>query len=449
MKGRILLVEDDETFRSFLRTVLEDDGHDVQAAEDGLKGLRKLRQENFDLVISDLKMPGKSGLELFRETRSDPNPPQFIFLTAFGKVDEAVAAMKEGAVDFLTKPLSDPDTLLTLIQRALDSQLRSREYLSLKESEAAGLPPEDLIFAGQAMKEVRKLVRNVAVTIANVLIYGESGTGKELVARTIHLLSPRNKAGFIPLNCAAIPENLLESELFGHEKGAFTGAVMGRQGKFELARGGTIFLDEIGEMPLPLQAKLLRVIQERVFERVGGTKEIRADVRVIAATNRNLQNEVAERRFREDLYYRLNVFPIQLPPLRDRRDAIPVLAEYFIRRFSHQVGKKLKGMENDARDAMREYLWPGNVRELQNVIERAVILATDVIRLDNLPNEILLKGDPVNQQSRDVLKATEREIITKALHKHGGNRRLAAEELGISRRTLQYKLKDFGLLDER
>ena len=448
MKGRILLVEDDETFRSFLRTVLEDDGHEVQTAEDGLKGLSKLRQENFDLVISDLKMPGKSGLELFRETRSDPDPPQFIFLTAFGKVDEAVAAMKEGAVDFLTKPLSDPDTLLALIQRALDSQSRTREYLSLKESEAAGLPPEDLIFAGQAMKEVRKLVRDVAVTIANVLIYGESGTGKELVARTIHLLSPRNKAGFIPLNCAAIPENLLESELFGHEKGAFTGAVQGRQGKFELARGGTIFLDEIGEMPLPLQAKLLRVLQERVFERVGGTKEIRADVRVIAATNRNLQNEVAERRFREDLYYRLNVFPIQLPPLRDRSDAIPVLAEYFIRRFSDQIGKKLKGMENDARDAMRGYPWPGNVRELQNVIERAVILATDVIRLDNLPNEILQKGSPQNQQSRDVLKATEREIITKALHKHGGNRRLAAEELGISRRTLQYKLKEFGLLEE-
>jgi two-component system response regulator AtoC len=448
MKGRILLVEDDETFRSFLQTILEDDGHEVHTAEDGLKGLRKLRQENFDLVISDLKMPGKSGLELFRETRSDPNPPQFIFLTAFGKVDEAVAAMKEGAVDFLTKPLSDPDTLLTLIQRALDNQSRTREYLSLKESEAAGLPPEDLIFAGQAMKEIWKLVHNVATTTANVLIYGESGTGKELVARTIHLLSPRNKAGFVPLNCAAIPENLLESELFGHEKGAFTGAVQARQGKFELARGGTIFLDEIGEMPLPLQAKLLRVLQERVFERVGGTKEIKADVRVIAATNRNLQDEVVERRFREDLYYRLNVFPLHLPPLRERSDAVSVLAEYFIRRFSCQIGKRLKGMENGAQEAMRAYPWPGNVRELQNVIERAVILATDLIRLNNLPNEILLKGGPEYQQSRDVLKATEREIITKALHKHGGNRRLAAEELGISRRTLQYKLKEHGLLDE-
>jgi two-component system, NtrC family, response regulator AtoC len=448
MKGRILLVEDDETFRSFLRTVLEDDGHEVKTAEDGLKGLRLLRQENFDLAITDLRMPGKSGLELFRETRNDPNPPRFIFLTAFGKVDEAVAAMKEGAIDFLTKPLSDPDTLLTLVQRALDSQGITRDYLSLKESEAAGLPPEDLIFAGQAMKEVQKLVHNVAATTANVLIYGESGTGKELVARAIHLLSPRSTAGFIPLNCAAIPENLLESELFGHEKGAFTGAVQARQGKFELARGGTIFLDEIGEMPLALQAKLLRVLQERVFERVGGTKEIRADVRVIAATNRNLQTDVTERRFREDLYYRLNVFPLHLPPLQERNDAIDVLADYFLRRFSQQIGKKFTGIENAAREAMKNYPWPGNVRELQNVIERAVILATDFIRLDNLPGELLLKGGPGYQQGRDILKSTEREIIAKALRKHGGNRRLAAEELGIARRTLQYKLKEFGLLDE-
>jgi two-component system, NtrC family, response regulator AtoC len=448
MKGRILLVEDDETFRSFLQTILEDDGHEVQTAENGLKGLKILHQENFDLVVSDLKMPGKSGLELFRETRSDPAPPGFIFLTAYGKVDEAVAAMKEGAVDFLTKPLSDPDTLLTLIQRTLNTQSITREYLSLKESEAAGLPPEGLIFAGQAMQELRKLVHKVASTTTNVLIYGESGTGKELVARTIHLLSPRHTAGFVPLNCAAIPENLLESELFGHEKGAFTGAVQARQGKFELARGGTIFLDEIGEMPPSLQAKLLRVLQERVFERVGGTREIRADVRVIAATNRDLQEEVAGRRFREDLFYRLNVFPIHLPPLRERSDALPVLAEYFIRRFCHQIGKKLKGAEESASKAMMAYPWPGNVRELQNAIERAVILATDSIRLDNLPSGLVQQEGQGPQQSRDVLKATEREIIVNALHKHGGNRRLTAGELGISRRTLQYKLKEFGLLDE-
>lgn len=449
MKGRILVVEDDKTFRSFLQTILVDDGHEVLTAEDGLKGLSLLQQENFDLVVTDLKMPGKTGLELFRDSRTDPNPPMFIFITAFGKVDEAVTAMKEGAVDFLTKPLEDPDSLLSLVNRAIESQGRNREYLTLKEAETAGLPPEKLIFAGQTMQTVRKLVHDVASTVANVLIYGESGTGKELVARIIHLLSPRGKSAFVPLNCAAIPENLLESELFGHEKGAFTGAIQARQGKFELAKGGTIFLDEIGEMPLALQAKLLRVLQERVFERVGGSKEIKADVRVIAATNRNLQDEVTQRRFREDLYYRLSVFPIQLPPLKDRADAVPLLADYFLNRFSLQVGKKLKGFNKEALSAMEHYAWPGNVRELQNVVERAVILAQGIIRCDNLPEALLRKPEPVLQDSRDALKSVEREMIIKALGRQGGNRRLAAEELGISRRMLQYKLKDYDLLDDK
>ena len=446
MKGRILLVEDDETFRGFLQTVLEDEGHEVSTAEDGLEGLRVLQRENFDLVISDLKMPGKSGLELFRETRQDASPPLFIFLTAFGRVDEAVAAMKEGAVDFLTKPLADPDTLLALVRRAIESQGRAREYLSLKASEAAGLPPEELIFAGRAMQGVRKLVHDVAATTANVLIYGESGTGKELVARTIHLLSQK-RGGFVPLNCAAIPENLLESELFGHERGAFTGAVQARQGKFELARGGTIFLDEIGEMPLALQSKLLRVLQERTFERVGGSREIKADVRVIAASNRNLQIEVAARRFREDLYYRLNVFPLSLPPLRERIDAISMLADYFLYRFSRQTGKKLKGIEAEAEEVLRGYAWPGNVRELQNVMERAVILAQDFVRRDNLPDGMLHRVEPARRDGRELLKSVEREMIVKALARHAGNRRLAAAELGFSRRTLQYKLKEHGLLD--
>ncbi|MSN27398.1 MAG: response regulator [Geobacter sp.] len=449
MKGRILIVEDDKTFRSLLQTILEDDGHEVLAAEDGLKGLRMLRQESFDLVVTDLKMPGKTGLELFRESRTDPNPPMFIFITAFGKVDEAVTAMKEGAVDFLTKPLEDPDSLLTLVNRAIASQGRTREYITLKEAESAGLPPEELIFAGQAMQTVRKLVNDVASTNANVLVYGESGTGKELVARIIHLLSPRGKANFVPLNCAAIPENLLESELFGHEKGAFTGASQARQGKFELAKGGTIFLDEIGEMPVALQAKLLRVLQERVFERVGGNKEIKADVRIIAATNRKLQDEVAQHRFREDLYYRLDVFPVQLPPLKDRVDAIPLLAGYFLNRFSMQIGKKINGFEKDALTAMEHYAWPGNVREMQNVVERAVILARGTINSFNLPEALLSKPEPVPRDSRDALKTVEREMIIKALGRHGGNRRLAAEEMGISRRMLQYKLRDYELLNDK
>ena len=401
-----------------------------------------------DIDLVDITLPGKSGLELFRESRLDPNPPLFIFITAFGRVDEAVNAMKEGAVDFLTKPLEDPDTLLALVNRAIDGQGRTREYLTLKEAESAGLPPEELIFAGQSMKTVQKLVHDVAPTTANVLLYGESGTGKELVARIIHLLSPRNRASFVPLNCAAIPENLLESELFGHEKGAFTGAIQARQGKFELAKGGTIFLDEIGEMPLLLQAKLLRVLQERVFERVGGSREIRADVRVIAATNRNLEEEVAQRRFREDLYYRLNVFPLQLPPLRERIDALPLLTNYFLHRFSRQIGKKLKGVEPEALAEMKAYSWPGNIRELQNIMERGVILAQDFIRRSNLPDEMLRGNLQETRESKDLLKSVERDIVVKALQRHGGNRRLAAMELGISRRTLQYRLKEFGLLDE-
>ncbi|MDD5286279.1 MAG: sigma-54 dependent transcriptional regulator [Desulfuromonadaceae bacterium] len=448
MNGRILLVEDDETFRSFVQTILEDEGYEVLTASDGLKGLHMLRRESFDLVVTDLKMPGKTGLELFRETRSDPSSPQFIFLTAFGRVEEAVSAMKAGAVDFLTKPLENPETLLSLVNRVIENQGVTREYLTLKESETAGLPPEELIFAGQAMQTVRKLVHDVASTTANVLIYGESGTGKELVARSIHQLSPRSRAAFVPLNCAAIPENLLESELFGHEKGAFTGAIQARQGKFELAKGGTIFLDEIGEMPAALQAKLLRVIQERVFERVGGSKEIRADVRVIAATNRDLQEEVAQKRFREDLFYRLNVFPIQLPPLRERLDTVPLLAGYFLQRFSNQVGKKLKVIEPDAMTALRGHNWPGNIRELQNVMERAVILAQSVIRRSDLPDSLTFRQEAGGGDGRERLKQVERELIVEALQRRGGNRRLAADDLQMSRRTLQYKLKELGLLDE-
>lgn len=449
MKGRILLVEDDETFRSFVQVILEDEEYEVRVACNGNEGRQMLAKESYDLVITDLKMPGKSGLDLFRETRQDPGAAPFVFLTAFGTVDEAVSAMKDGAVDFLTKPLSGPEELLAVVSRVIDHQQLARTVRSMKEAESSGLPPEELVFAGQAMQGVRTLILEVAKTTANVLLLGESGTGKELIARTIHLLSPRGKAGFIPINCAAIPENLLESELFGHEKGAFTGAIQARLGKFELAKGGTIFLDEIGEMPLALQAKLLRVLQERVFERVGGSKEIRADVRVIAATNRNLQDEVVQRRFREDLYYRLNVFPIQLPPLKDRVDAIPLLAGYFLNRFSVQTGKKLQGFEKAALTAMEHYTWPGNVREMQNVVERAVILAHGTIRCDNLPEIVLRKPEPVVQDSRDALKSVEREMIIKALGRHRENRRLAAEELGLSRRALQYKLKEYDLLDEK
>lgn len=447
MTARILLVEDDPTFRRLLRTILAGEGYEVREAADGRAGLALLRRESFDLVISDLKMPEIGGLELFRACREEPPAPPFILLTAFGTVEEAVAAIKEGAADFLTKPLKDPETLRVIVRRALASSRQERDYLALKETEAAGLPPEELIFAGEAMADLRRLVGEVAPMATTVLVTGESGTGKELIARTIHLLSPRKGASFVTVNCAAIPENLLESELFGHERGAFTGALQARRGKFELAQGGTIFLDEIGEMPLSLQAKLLRVLQERSFERVGGSREIRVDVRVIAATNRDLTVEVREKRFREDLYYRLAVFPLHLPPLRERRDALPQLTDWFIGRFARLTGRKIRGIEAAAMATIRRYAWPGNIRELQNVIERAVILARQSITVQDLP-ETLRSRPATDQDSEGLLKEMEREVIVAALKSCGDNRRLTAEKLGISRRTLQYRLKQYGLIDD-
>jgi DNA-binding NtrC family response regulator len=448
MKGRILLVEDDENFRFFLNTVLEDDGHEVVAAGDGLSGCRFLQQEQFDLVVSDLKMPGKNGFELFKEAMQKTDPPLFIFLTAFGTVEEAVSAIKNGAFDFLIKPLKSPEALLEVVNRALATLPPRKDCLTVNQTETAGLPPAELIFAGQAMESVHTLVHNVAVTVANVLIYGESGTGKEVIAKVIHLLSPRKKGSFIAINCAAIPENLLESELFGHEKGSFTGAIQSRKGKFELAEGGTIFLDEIGEMPLALQAKLLRVLQERVFERVGGSKEIKADVRVIAATNRDLSIEITHKRFREDLFYRLNVFPIHLPTLHERSDCISFLANYFLQRFSDLNNKKVTGIDAEALSRLTSYAWPGNIRELQNIMERAIIMAQDIIRSAHLPPHLLTTNRPEHQDGREILKAVERDMIIKVLERNGGNRRLAAEDLNLSLRALQYKLKEFGLLNK-
>jgi len=444
MSATILIVEDDAVFRELLATILDDAGYTVSTAVDGGDGLRRIQRERFDLVLCDMKMPIRSGFDLFRATRSEPSPPLFIFITAFGRVDEAVAAIKEGAFDFLAKPLKDPASLLATVRRALEQVELERMAVSLQETERAGLPPEELIFAGRAMEEVRKMVQDVARTPATVLLHGESGSGKELIARMIHLASPRRNGPFIALNCAAIPENLLESELFGHERGAFTGAIQARRGKFELAQGGTIFLDEIGEMPPLLQAKLLRVLQERTFERLGGTLQIKTDVRVIAATNRNLVTEVAEKRFREDLFYRLNVFPINLPPLRERADAIPLLVRHFCARFSAASGaRKTVRFSAEALALLQRHTWPGNVRELQNVIERGVILARGEITPDVLPHEI---QEPAAAGRGGLLKHREKESIVKTLQRFKGNRRQTADALGISLRTLQYRLKELNLL---
>jgi len=443
--GRILIVEDDTTFRSLLKTILQRDGHAVSEAVSGAEGWQLLQRKEFDLIISDLKMPGMTGLELYQRLRTETEPPPFILLTAFGTIEQAVAAIKEGVADFLTKPLKDPETLRTLVRRTLQGSSREREYEALKELSLKGLPSEALIFAGNAMTGVRKLVNEVAPTTASVVIRGESGTGKELIARAIHMLSPRRDAGFVPINCAAIPENLLESELFGHEKGAFTTALQTKRGKFELAQGGTIFLDEIGDMPLSLQAKLLRVIQERKFERVGGMREIQADIRIIAATHRDLEVAIKEKGFREDLFYRLNVFPIQLPPLRERKDALPLLVDYFIGRFTEQTGKKIKSASAETVIALLAYNWPGNIRELQNVMERAVIVGAETIQLKDLPAALTGTEEDRREECHGSLKSLEKEAILKALEDSSGNRRKAAAILGIARRTLQYRLKDYGI----
>ena len=447
MSARILIVEDDRTFRGFLQTVLRGAGHAPEAVETAEEGLALLARGQYDLILSDLKLPGVSGLDFFRAARREGSAAPFILLTAFGTIEEAVAAIKEGVADFLTKPLKDPETLRTLVGKHLHAGSRERDYLALKETEAAGLPPVELIFAGKVMAEVHRLVREVAATATTVLLQGESGTGKELVARSIHLYSPRRQGAFVAVNCAAIPENLLESELFGHERGAFSGATQTRRGKFELAQGGTLFLDEIGELPLALQAKLLRVLQERCFERVGGSREILSDARVVAATNRDLADEVREKRFREDLFYRLNVFPVELPPLRRRLDILPELVDYFIRRFARLTGKEVSGIDVEALEYLHRYDWPGNIRELQNVMERAVILGRGVLGRAQLP-DFSAREEKRGASDAPRLEEVERQAILDALEACGGNRRLTAEKLGISKRTLQYRLKRYGLIGE-
>lgn len=444
MNERILIIEDDSTFRSLMNTILRAEGLNTTEAENAEKGLELLKKHEFDIVLSDMRLPGMSGLDLFRLTRNEASPPAFIVLTAFGTIEEAVSAIKEGVFDFLTKPLKDPDSLRSVVQKAIETRKKDREYLHFKECEAAGIPPEELIFAGNSMADIKKMIIEVAPTQATVLIQGESGTGKELAARAIHLASARKASGFVTINCAAIPENLMESEMFGHERGAFTGAMQARRGKFELAQGGTLFLDEIGELPLPLQAKLLRVLQEKKFERVGGSKEIAADARIIAATNRSLEAEVKEKRFREDLFYRINVFPITLPSLRERVDAIPNLAKYFLHKFRSITGKHIESIDHRAMEALKKHKWPGNIRELQNAIERAVILGRDRLTLENFPG-ISHDGNPLDNEAEPILDCIEKLAILDTLKKCGNNRRITADKLGISKRTLQYRLKKYGI----
>ncbi|MBI5444989.1 MAG: sigma-54-dependent Fis family transcriptional regulator [Deltaproteobacteria bacterium] len=442
MAKLILVVDDDALVRRLMAGILRQEGYAVDEASGGREGLAKLSASAYDLVLTDLKMPDVSGTDLLREGKKLRPETSWVLVTAYGSIPSAVEAVKAGASDYLSKPLKNPDELRQVVARVLREADASTRISLLSEELGRQHPPLETIFLGNRMAEVRRLVQEVAPTPATVLLTGPSGTGKELVARVLHQLSPRREKPFVAVHCAALAESVLESELFGHERGAFTGATAARKGRFELADGGTLFLDEIGELPPTVQVKLLRVLQEREFERVGGTRPISVDVRVVSATHRELKAEMAAGRFRQDLYYRLNVFPIELPRLSERVDAIAPLADYFIRKFAAGLGRALPVLSQDAMDALRAYPWPGNVRELQNVLERAVILSSGVLEARHL-NLDCTPAPPGRDAGTE--RVLDKETITQALARVGGHRQRAADLLGISRRTLQYRIKEYGL----
>ncbi len=448
---RILVVDDEKSLVLLASRILKKEGYQVMGAYSGPEALVIIKKFAPNLIISDLKMPEMSGLELLKKVKKEWPEIDFIILTAYGSVENAVEAMKCGALDYLIKPLKNPDELRLAVEKVLERQTLIKSNTLWQTQLTDGLPPTNVIFAG--MENVWQQIQRVATTEATILLHGESGTGKSLIAKVIHQLSNK-KGGFVELNCAAMPETLIESELFGHEKGAFTGAVKTKQGKFELAQDGTIFLDEIGEMPLAAQAKLLRILQEKAFERVGGTITLTTNARIVAATNQDLKAKIKDKTFREDLYYRLSVFPIELPPLRKRKGAVEVISEYLLKNISMRVGKHLETVGEDALELLKSYSWPGNIRELYNAIERAVILAEDAqTLLERKDLSFIDLGEGSGRQGPSVkdhldelkkLEDIEREAIEKTLEITKGHRKKAADILGISLRTLQYKIKKYG-----
>ena len=456
----VLLVEDKDSLRTMLRLALERDGHSVIEAFDEPSARAALAAGIPAVVLSDLKLPEGDGFGVLRAAKEmDPALP-VIVMTAYGRIEDAVAAMREGALDFLPKPV-DPDHLALIVARALEQRRLINENMVLREELAQRRGAPQIVGQAEALRRVQTALHRAAETDTTVLLEGESGTGKELFARTLHALSPRADGPFVAINCAAIPENLLESELFGYEKGAFTGAVARKPGKFEMAHTGTLFLDEIGDMPINLQAKLLRALEERRFERLGGTASVHVDVRLVTATNRGLKAAVGQRRFREDLYFRLSVFPITIPPLRERREDIPLLTRHFVDRVCREMNRPPLSIAPAAVEALERYHWPGNVRELQNCLERAVILADgDLIQprhlnltfqsepLEAAPidpwDQIDLTGS-LNEATRRVVAEVERRKLQDALREAGGQRPRAAELLGLTPKMFALKMREHRL----
>ena len=451
--ARILVVDDELSMQEFLEIFFRSEGFEAVTAGDVESALLQLESDEFDVVITDIQMPGGSGLDLLTAAQKLAPETVVIMMTAFASTETAIAAMKQGAYDYITKPFK-VDEIRVVVEKALEKKLLSSENRRLRSELRDRVRDRSIVGNSGAMQRVFDLVSQVADSKANVLVSGESGTGKEMVARAIHAGGERREQPFVAVNCGAIPENLLESELFGHVKGAFTGAVQNKAGLFEVAEAGTVFLDEIGELSLPLQVKLLRVIQERVFRRVGGTSDIKFNARIVAATNRQLEGEVSAGRFREDLYYRLNVIEIQVPPLRTRKDDIPLLVRHFVEKYTAELEKPVEGVSDEAMARLVEYDFPGNVRELENVIERAVALCRgDTIDVEVLPPTVLEPQSP----SRDLripaegvdldelVSEYEKSLLLEALRQTGGVKKKAAQRLGISFRSFRYRLEKLRL----
>ncbi|MCI0329955.1 MAG: sigma-54 dependent transcriptional regulator [candidate division Zixibacteria bacterium] len=447
--AEILIVDDEKLVRDFLQETLSQGGYSVRTADNGEAGLKEVGDREFDLVFTDVKMPHTSGIDLLKAVKQSSPFTSVVVITAYGTVADAVEAMKLGAFDYLPKPFT-PEHIEVTAKKALEYRRLLLENRHLKKELAGKF--ENIIGRTPSMKKVFDLLESVAPSRATVLVIGESGTGKELIARAIHLYSSRKESPFVRVNCAALPEGLIESELFGHEKGAFTGALRQTRGRFEMADGGTLLLDEISEIPIGLQAKLLRVLQEREFERVGSGYTLKVDVRVIATTNRNLAEAVKKGSFREDLYYRLNVVKVEMPPLRERKEDIPLLAAHFIQKYAAENGKKIDGVAPRALSLLTDYPWPGNVRELENFIERAVVVAqSNILSPSDFPKELLL-GLAADGEDRlrpgVTIEEVEKRLILKTLDAVEGNKTKAAQMLGITARTLHNKLAEYGLKEK-